>query len=194
MWSGGIDSTYAAAKLLKDTNHRVHLHHIHMVSRENRHQMEEAAVKKLAPILGKIRGFTMSESTIDHSKVEHIPYDMAVVCFEAGVMVKSFDASPVFPNFTHWTIGTHAAEGHWKTRWTVISKAADATAWPRDMPDFELPDPVTKGEEMKYINALGLLDFCWYCRIPRNEKPCGQCKACFEVESVSKGDSISMPF
>ena len=43
MWSGGIDSTFKLAYLLKETEYQVHAHHVHIVNREGRSQAEPAA-------------------------------------------------------------------------------------------------------------------------------------------------------
>src|SRR4029077_18363528 len=66
MWSGGIDSTFKLAYLLKETEYQVHAHHVHIVNREGRSQAERAACVALRSKLKAIRSFAYTESRIDH--------------------------------------------------------------------------------------------------------------------------------
>lgn len=184
MWSGGIDSTYVLAKLLKDTKHQVHAHHICLVNPEHRDRAETEAIKKLMPRLQAIREFTYSETLIDHTRCPGFAYDMAIVCFEAGIVAKGF-AQKDLKKIDLWTIGTHEAEGHWQERFDVISQATRAATWPYDAPKFYLDVLVSKVEEMQYLDVRGILGDCWYCRTPNQGKPCGTCKTCKEVNGTN---------
>lgn len=143
MFSGGIDSTFTLARLLKETGHEVHAHHIGLVNREGRAQFEALACHNIIEALGKIRPFTYTTSLVDHTGRQFLPYDMAIACFEAGVIARDFAMAKKKP-FDKWTIGTHKDEGHWKERWAAISPAVRAACWPADCPDFELQPLVTK--------------------------------------------------
>lgn len=183
MWSGGIDSTYTLAKLLKETTHEIHAHHIHFVNRENRGKQEMEAVQKLLPRLRGIREFQLSESMIDHRQCLRVPFDMAVACFEAGVVQKNLSYQKI--PCDKWTIGTHSAEGHDWERWEVIKHGTKAACWPEKEPEFELQESVSKKEEIEYLESLGLLSDCWFCRVPREDKACGYCKTCQEVKEAA---------
>lgn len=177
MWSGGIDSTYTLTKLLSG-GHEVHAHHIEIINREgSRHLCEIQACKDLIPKLQAIKNFTFTRSIVDHTAHENYPFDMAVVCFEAGVVSRSH-------KFEKWTIGTHKDEGHWIERWKVIEPAARAACWPNDMPEFELLPLVSKKQEMQFLDELEILGDCWYCRSPVQGAEfveCATCKTCIEV-------------
>lgn len=194
MWSGGIDSTYSAAKLLNETEHNVYLHHIYLQNVENRARHEAKAIKALGDKLNKIRPFKFTHNTIDDSYMPTMVYDMARVCFEAGAVSKGW----YHYNGTilhKWTIGTHEAEGHNWDRWEVIKHATRAAEYtdprhlhPSEKPrtefiEFELLPMVSKKQEMQYLKELNLLDDCWYCRTP-TEGPCGVCKTCEEVKQA----------
>ena len=183
MWSGGIDSTYKLAWLLKETAHYVHAHHVHIVNREHRWNAERNACARLLRKLRAIRPFGFSESTIDHSHHARIPFDMAIVAFEAGVVARTGDAPGSEP-FTHWTIGTHKGEGHYQRRFALYEPMVNAVCFPEDYPEFEMGKVVTKAAEMEYLGSLGLLADCWYCRTPRKGRPCGKCGACAEVKEA----------
>jgi hypothetical protein len=91
MWSGGIDSTFKLAYLLRETEYQIHAHHVQIVNREGRSKTERAACRALRSKLKTIRGFAYTESSIDHRQHDRIPFDMAIVAFEAGVVARSGD-------------------------------------------------------------------------------------------------------
>jgi 7-cyano-7-deazaguanine synthase in queuosine biosynthesis len=47
MLSGGIDSTYVLARLLRETDDEILVHHVHFLNNSNRHIPEAAACKKI---------------------------------------------------------------------------------------------------------------------------------------------------
>jgi 7-cyano-7-deazaguanine synthase in queuosine biosynthesis len=188
MWSGGIDSTFKLAYLLKETEYQVHAHHVHIVNREGRSKAEHVACLALRSKLKAIRSFAYTESRIDHRQHDKIPFDMAIVAFEAGVVARSGEARSSEP-FTHWTIGTHKAEGHYQRRFDLYEPMVNAVCFPSDYPVFEMGKVVTKEEEMAYLDDLRLLADCWYCRIPRAGRPCGQCATCREVKLARRATS-----
>jgi len=194
MWSGGIDSTYTLAKLLKETDLKILAHHIFLKNCENRHLSEQYAVQKLGEKLRAIRPFSYTWNMIDDSYLPTIPYDMARVCFEAGAVSKAFYHARDPKFIKKWTIGTHKAEGHWQERWDVISSATRSAEWSpgrTDFIEFELQPMATKEEEMKYLDGLGLLEDCWYCRTPKEGKPCESCKTCMEVKNALNKELVS---
>lgn len=186
MWSGGIDSTYTLAMMLKETDDEIVAHHIELVNREYRHISERHAVKKLLPKLQYIRPFKYEETLVDHTRLR-LPaggYDMANVCFAAGISMK--DHMGTGRPIERFMIGSHKAEGHNWQRWQWIEPIAKGAFYSKDgnidgYAPFYLHDLVSKADEMKYLNDLGLLEDTWYCRTPVNGMVCGSCKTCAEV-------------
>ena len=154
-----------------------------MDARELWSVQERAACKALRRGLKAIRDFAYTESTIDHSQHDKIPFDMAIVAFEAGVVARSGNDRRAEP-FTHWTIGTHRAEGHYQRRFDLYEAMVNAVCFPHDYPAFEMGKVVTKKEEMSYLDDLGLLADCWYCRTPRAGRPGGRCGTCADVKTA----------
>ena len=185
MWSGGIDSTFKLAYLLRETEYQIHAHHVNIVNHEGRARSERAACTALRRRLKALRAFAYTESTVDHSEHDKIPFDMAIVAFEAGVVARSADGRRVEP-FTHWTIGTHKAEGHFQRRFDLYEPMVIAVCFPGDYPAFEMGKVVTKAEEIAYLEDLGLLRDCWYCRFPRTGRACGQCGTCKDVKRARR--------
>lgn len=185
MWSGGIDSTYVLTKLLKETDMKIFAHHIYLKNIENRQAKEAEAIEKLIKKLGAIRKFNFTWNWIDDTVMPTMVYDMARVCFEAGAVSKAFYHYKKPFIIDKWTIGTNKEEGHWQERWDVITSATRAAEWSpgrKDYIRFELQPMVPRAEEMKYLDSLSLLQDCWYCRRPKEGKPCSVCPTCLEVE------------
>src|SRR5262249_16233708 len=126
-------------------------------------------------------GYT--QSTVDHRGHARLPFDMAIVAFEAGVVARSGEGRNSEP-FTHWTIGIHKAEGHYQRRFDLYEPMVNAICFPDDYPAFDVGKVVTKVEAMTYLNDLGLLAACWNCRTPRASRPCGRCATCEEVKQA----------
>ena len=185
MWSGGIDSTFKLAYLLRETEYQIHAHHVNIVNHEGRARAERAACITLRRKLKALREFAYTESTVDHSEHAKIPFDMAIVAFEAGVVARSGDGRHVEP-FTHWTIGTHKAEGHFQRRFDLYEPMVNAVCFPGDYPAFEMGKVVTKAEEIAYLEDLGLFGDCWYCRFPRAGRACGRCGTCKDVKRARR--------
>lgn len=190
MWSAGIDSTYTLAWLLKNTTDYVHAHHLNITYHPThpeapRYLLEKAAGEVLMPKLKQIREFTVSLTHVDQSAFTANPFDMYHVCVHAGLCARNFCNHPDLTPFTYWTIGTHKKEGHWQNRWDFYEPAMKAACWPYDAPTFKLLDLATKEEESKFLDELGLLKDCWYCRTPKEDKACGVCKTCKEVAKIN---------
>ena len=55
--------------------------------------------------------------------------------------------------------------------------------------DYEAIYPLINMDKIDVVRAIprDLLDLCWYCRVPLNNKKCGNCFTCKQVEeSVEK--------
>lgn len=180
MLSGGPDSIYEAARRLKETDEEIHLHHISIMNGEGgeeRMMTEQAVVMSAYAGLFQIRPCSFSRSLINHQEHSRIPYDMALVCFEAGVCANAHIDTAGKTPFTHWTIGTCQEEGHWQERFDELEKITKAVCWKNQAPIFELGTKLlNKKDELDYLTALGLE---WTsCRTPKNGEPCGKCFKC----------------
>lgn len=192
MWSGGIDSTYTLAKMLKETDNEIHAHHIHINNAEGRMIAESEAIRALMPKLQAIRPFDACTSGSDFSHVAAMPYDNPIILFHAGVVARGLGMRAGTKAVDKWTIGTCLEEGHNQERWNVTIGAFHAGYYSQPelnrppAPEFELLPLVSKREEMLYLDKLGLLDVCWYCRRPQMIDgeliECNQCKTCHEVK------------
>jgi len=206
-WSGGIDSTFVLARLLKETDYKVLAHHIYIKNRESRHLEEMKSVKDLIPKLKKIRDFDYSENMRDDSRLKYPTWDMEIVNHEMGVVAKSEYLEGIATNdpekeLVWWCIGSHSKEGHWQERWDNIYPSFMAAKWSNNgrVPKtyFKLLPMEKKSFEIRYLDDLGLYNDTWHCRQPiyplkKNDegqfykdysepgKECGNCKTCIEV-------------
>lgn len=197
MWSGGIDSTFTLARILKENRFKeVFAHHIYLKNCERRDVAEALAVDKMYRKLMEIRPFTFTHNKIDDSAMPTLTWDMFRTCSEAGAVSRGFYNHPVPEvrrTLNKFTIGTCLEEGHWDERFKVLEQATYAAQWQPDRSkyiEFELQPCVSKKEEMQYLENLNLLEDTWYCRTPRYTKQgpekCERCKTCREVEEAKK--------
>lgn len=188
MLSGGLDSIWQLQWLLKNTEAKIHVHHIHLVNGDRRAPLEAKACKDAIDKLFKIRIFEMSQSAIDDSRLLFIPFDMASVMLQAGKKIfehwqlREHGMKP----FTHLTIGTCLEEGHdWK-RWNeAMIPILKGVMYDGDdqvpVPEFLLPEMVSKKQELADIGDIPF----WSCRRPVRDldefKVCGKCGPCKKI-------------
>jgi 7-cyano-7-deazaguanine synthase in queuosine biosynthesis len=185
MLSGGVDSTAALVWALAETDEPVHVHHMHLINPEGRHEAEAEACRRIVAFCRqKYRGFEFSELALCFTAMPWIPWDMLCVCFAAGQIVHKR------PDIVRLVIGTCREEGHWRERWNQFYRMVEGAAWPRRAPELLLPFlDRSKAGEMAFLPAE-LRSMVWSCRRPvRSEsglESCGTCKACRNTE-VSYG-------
>jgi hypothetical protein len=177
MLSGGVDSTAALVWALTTTGEPVHVHHLHLINSEGRHQVGAEACRRIAAWCREAyREFETSELTLDFRAMPGIPWDMLCVCFAAGQIVHKR------PDIVRLVLGTCREEGHWRQRWDRLSRLIEGAAWPARAPELLLPFRDTpKAEELAFLPAA-LRAVVWSCRRPVRSRvgfvPCGNCQAC----------------
>jgi 7-cyano-7-deazaguanine synthase in queuosine biosynthesis len=177
MLSGGVDSTAALIWALTASDEPVHVHHMHLINPEGRHQAEAEACRRIVVVCRqKYRDFQYSELTLDFSAMPWIPWDMLCVAFTAGLIVHKR------PDIVRLVIGTCREEGHWRQRWDQFYRMVEGAAWPLRAPELLLPFlDRSKVEEIAYLPAE-VRSMVWSCRRPvRTDtgfEACDHCKAC----------------
>ena len=86
MASGGLDSTACIHKLLTETDHELHLHHIRLIDSERRWALEDQAIKQTVDwFRTNLRpDLDLTISTFDVLSVGRATFDMMVVYFTAA--------------------------------------------------------------------------------------------------------------
>lgn len=185
MFSSGIDSTYTLVKLLLETNHKILVHHIHLINNEERFEIEAERTIMILELCNQLyRPFIYSESIVDHSNLPFFGYDIISVGSEAGIVAHSYKvAYDKVPD--GWTVGTCIEEGHWSERFIFAKAACQANCFPHKAPNFFLLPPISKRKEMEYL-PNEILEKCWTCRRPIKDRngftECGKCKTCILVK------------
>jgi 7-cyano-7-deazaguanine synthase in queuosine biosynthesis len=189
MLSGGVDSTTALVWALTTTDEPVHVHHMHLINHEGRHEAEAEACRRIIDFCGqRYRDFETSELTLDFSALPWIPWDMLCVAFAAGQIVHKR------PDIVRLVIGTCREEGHWRERWEHFYRMVEGAAWPARAPELVLPFlDKSKAEEMAFLSAE-LRSMVWSCRRPARAdggfEACGHCKACRLTQVGCGGDAL----
>ncbi len=186
MFSGGMDSTAMLLKLLEETDHELHVHHVRMLNRQGRDGAEQQAVEAiLAWCRGRHRPFRYSESALDFRELEAIPIDYLCVAFAAC------QAAIDTPGCDRIAVGTLASDLDEARRAVTaaqrrVFEALYACYRARDVgePGIEWIYPVydmTKAEVALRLPPE-LRPVVWSCRrpvhTPSGYRPCGMCKPC----------------
>jgi 7-cyano-7-deazaguanine synthase in queuosine biosynthesis len=103
MWSGGLDSTFALARLLEETGDEIHAHHIHLnaprddsKSRSRRCEFEAQAISRLvAPMKSRYRSFEYTESRADLTTFSCFARDTTTAIFFAAQLAMSRGFTPL---------------------------------------------------------------------------------------------------
>jgi 7-cyano-7-deazaguanine synthase in queuosine biosynthesis len=118
MWSGGLDSTYALARLLEETADEVYAHHIRLnaprddaTSRSRRCEFEAQAISRLVvPLKSRFRDFEYSESRADLTAFPCFARDATTAMFFAAQLAMSRGFTP----FDRILVGVDDEDPRWR--------------------------------------------------------------------------------
>lgn len=198
MFSGGLDSTGVLYRLLtadEFMDFDVHVHHMHVVNRENRAPAEGEAVFKLLRLFrgaDMYRGFQTTESLhrYDFMRKDMI-WDMDLTAFMAGNICS---ADPLIQHVAMGRTKTDIESGGEKflqrmERAQVIFKGVLSL----EDTDASYIFPVLEMSKQDVWDMLpsAIREATWSCRTPiydeqKTPSPCGQCMTCLEVAKLSK--------
>lgn len=195
MLSGGVDSAYALAKVLRESDDLVIAHHVHLVNREGRHRLEaEACANIVEYCRSHYREFKYTESLVNRQKFRAFGIDVITAAFEAGIVVQSYFADTGVL-IDRWTVGINAEDvadfdpddtaSH---RTPAMLKAFEANCHPHAPPQFFSLPLKPKRDLVAYLGPE-LAAMCWTCRRPvmdsdGNAVECGQCHTCKIMQTV----------
>jgi 7-cyano-7-deazaguanine synthase in queuosine biosynthesis len=179
MFSGGLDSTGVFYKLLKE-NKKLHVHHLHLVNKENRHKAENIAVKNVCEYMKKIGNFEYSESYHEYPCYnKNFMWDSDMYNFIAGTICLSLKSvKEVALGMTKSDITRSVTDR--AERGTKIFESFGTSA----KKVYPLRD-MTKKEVFEMLPS-DLRSLTWSCRTPiylpdGNMNRCKRCKACREL-------------
>ncbi|MDX1513026.1 MAG: hypothetical protein R3174_04715, partial [Gammaproteobacteria bacterium] len=119
MWSGGLDSTYALARLLRESDDEIFAHHIHLNTlrddgrgRSRRCEYEAQAISSmLVPMKSEFGAFEYSESRADLSAFSGFGRDTTIAMFFAAQMAMSRRFTP----FDRIVFGVNDEDPRWRS-------------------------------------------------------------------------------
>lgn len=180
--SGGIDSVYATWRLLS-AGHRLLIHHCVMRNPEGRADVEADAVDVVLSWLRRsgLRGFRHVRSGYDHGTLGRMVYDIEVIGFFTGVVLRDPANRQVRTVVVSANSGDATVRDPSTPRVVRRRQIAEATAGRR----LSWWVPFAHVSKSEMIDALPgpLLSAAWFCRRPQGVRPCGRCRTCREVQS-----------
>jgi len=190
MFSGGIDSTYALAKLLRETEDEVLVHHIHLLTNTGRHIPEARSCKQIVDYCRRtMRPFFYSESAIDHRRFMAHGFDLIAAGFETGMVASSYAlASGLQKNIDRWIVGIAGDDVLPEKRFKHAQLCCEFNCSQGRPPQLFMFPFVDVVEQVNYLPEK-LYRMTWSCRqpagLPDNPVPCGRCKACKRREKIA---------
>lgn len=202
LFSGGVESTYVLAKLLRETEDEVIAHHVHLINLEGRHLVEAERCEQIVAYMNEhFRPFQYTESTVDRRKFQVFGLDVITAAFEAAIVSESFRLDR-FYGIDRWTTGAcledfeeggvEQEEGRLTSMFAAFeansakppqgAEAPDGSTGPTKVPRyFQLPY-VSKRDEIDYLGPE-IARLSWSCRTPKKSatgswRACGTCKSC----------------
>lgn len=198
MWSGGLDSTYALARLLRDSDDDVYAHHIHLnalreddgKSRSRRCEYEAQAVSRmLVPLKSEFGAFEYSESRADLTAFSSFARDTATAMYFAAQLSMSRRFTP----FDRIVLGVNDGDPRWRRgtelyayRRSLLNRILRAVWESEEVPYLYVMDPrPSKSQAAAYLgHELAMLTVS--CRYPEADagfgeedmQSCGVCSKC----------------
>ncbi len=181
MLSGGLDSAYSLVRLLSETDDEVLVHHIHLMTSTNRHDVELEAVAKIVKYCHEnIREFSYTQTAIDHRKMAAHGYDMVSAGFEAGVIAASYHLTTQ-KNIDRWIVGLAEDDIIPRHRFKDGQDCCDFNCQTGNAPELYMYQQINPQAEADYLGS-DLFDMTWSCRKPKfvedKPEPCTECLAC----------------
>tara|TARA_R100000008_G_C3534929_1_gene141423 strand:+ start:217 stop:825 length:609 start_codon:yes stop_codon:yes gene_type:complete len=193
LWSGGVDSTGALYKILKEYDDEVVAHHIHFVNRENRWEAEKKSIDKMIPWLKtNIRDFEYSESTIKMD-LNFIGWDIMHAMYIGGVVVANEKTkSPDYKKYK-LVLGDNSEDFNsyqWKTPIAQLLSVMTSLEHPQESQDIPyIWQIMAKTSKQDIWNLLPtfLKENIWGCRRPIWDDEwveCGKCITCKDLGKI----------
>ena len=197
LWSGGVDSTGALYKILKDYDDDVVAHHIHFKNRERRWEAEKKSVDKMIPWLRKnVREFKYSESTIEMD-LKFIGWDIMHAMYIGGLVIESekrkYRKHKDIERYK-LVLGDNEEDFNsyqWKTPIAQLLAVITSLRHPQKSQDipylWQIMATTTKQDIWDLLPDF-LKENIWGCRTPESDVgkwvECGKCVTCKDLKKL----------
>lgn len=184
--SGGVDSVYAALKAL-ESGEKLLLHHCVLKSRTNRWQQERKAVQHALAYYKKrgLTGFSYVETSFDYGKINYLIYDVELIGFLTGLVLRN----PRYDSVKKVIISVNKDDPTGRDRNAprrVVSNSLAETLLGNKKIEFVYPHIDMTKKDMLKDTPKDLLEKLWWCRTPRGQNACGNCRPCREINPIIK--------
>jgi 7-cyano-7-deazaguanine synthase in queuosine biosynthesis len=178
--SGGVDSTFAAWRLLSD-GWRLLLHHCEIQNREGRKDVERQAVTDVVRWLRdhNLRAFSLVTSGYDHGTIGRLPFDVEVIGFLTGVILRDPGRRRIRTVVVSANAGDVSVTHPTSPR--VVRRREVAETMAGRPLNWWVPYGTVTKRQMIDAMPPDLFALCWWCRRPRDGKRCGRCRPCRDV-------------
>ena len=192
MLSGGVDSALMAYDCLKN-NESIHLHHVHITNSENRTFLEAKAVDDILNYFNQHFSpalFSISYSVWKESDLGCIGRDYMVYLLAAqriAIYLAADYQVQVHVGFIKEDCKSIAVQEGWDLRlWRTIIET-DVNSFRKSI-SKDLYRPVLNLSKLNILQRLPkeLIDLCWSCRRPVDDKVCGKCRSCKELNKAKR--------
>jgi len=195
MFSGGIDSTYLAWKLLNENTDSVHLHHVSI--RNDVDRMWKQQDKSVASIIEyfKDQGFEFgySESAFEFYGQEKIGFDTDLLMLVGQKVAQNFGSIRIefllglnILDLQSPPVAARIRRNVYNNLWSAVVATAPNRAVIDKNVYFPLIDENVSKEQMMQDMPQPLLNMTWSCRKPKNGVPCGKCRSCQERQTAKE--------
>ncbi|MBL4807718.1 MAG: hypothetical protein JKY31_10570 [Rhodobacteraceae bacterium] len=187
MLSGGVDSVYVLAKLLKETDDIILAHHIHLLNKDGRHKVEGERCRKIIDCCRKkYRHLEYSESAIDHRGLFGESVDIVAAAFQAGIVGRSYAAKYERPA-NRWIFGLSEEKVYDANSHTHLRKACAASCYPFPAPELYRMPIISMVDQIRYL-PVELANLCWTCRNPiwRENGEFDECNVCANCSIMAR--------
>jgi len=188
LWSGGVDSTGALYKILKDYPDEVFAHHIHFKNIENRWEAEKESVDKMIPWLRKnVRDFNYSESTIEIG-LENFGWDVPISMYIGGLVVRDKFCNKLVLGATSDDLKGETQFRHTMSQLLAVMATLRQPKNHQSFPYmWQLMSNTSKKEIWDSLSDF-LKENIWCCRTPKQSNgkwiECEDCIACNSLEKI----------
>lgn len=195
MYSGGLDSVGCLHALLTREEYAsfdIHVHHMHLVNRENRARAEKLATEATLQAFRQLgmRAFTCSESGHDYRFLtDRFIWDMDISAFMAANIAVA-DASIVNVAMGRTRTDVDSGGQRFQQRMARAQKVFDAV-WSletRERPLYIFPVVGQSKADIWLALPERVREHAWSCRHPRYEEnrviACGTCNSCRDMKAL----------
>jgi hypothetical protein len=214
MWSGGLNSTYALARLLKESEDEIHAHHIHLNAprddsklRSRRCEFEAQAISRLvAPMKYRYRSFEYTESRADLTAFPCFARETTTAMFFAAQLAMSRGFTP----FDRLLVGVDDEDPRWRPgtelyalRRMLLNRMLRAVWESEEVPFLYVFHPrPSRADAFAYLGE-DLAPLTVSCRHPEAGglgfaddalRPCNSCAKCHsraKLEQVSEDEDAA---